>query len=141
MKIGFSLGKCVRDIVKGVVDIDDVLVIIARTKIDDVEQLKSILFSYQYEPDYWMGLDGAKCVEVSEQLFNAGKIHQPRQHGKFFGWPVSNEFVWMDVSPLPSAKETNPMVHDAWAKYHMVLKLSTSAAKPSADDARQAIDF
>jgi len=31
MKIGFSFGRCVRDIVKGIVDIDDVMCVIART--------------------------------------------------------------------------------------------------------------
>jgi hypothetical protein len=34
MKIGLSYSRCVRDIVDGVVDIDDVLVIIARTDFD-----------------------------------------------------------------------------------------------------------
>ena len=34
MKIGLSYSRCVRDIVDGKVDIDDVLVIIARTDFD-----------------------------------------------------------------------------------------------------------
>jgi hypothetical protein len=35
MKIGFSLGRCVRDIVKNSVDINDVAFIIAATSIHD----------------------------------------------------------------------------------------------------------
>ena len=34
MKIGLSYSRCVRDIVDGKVDINDVLVIIARTNFD-----------------------------------------------------------------------------------------------------------
>lgn len=34
MKIGLSYSRCVRDIVDGVVDIDDVLIIISRTDFD-----------------------------------------------------------------------------------------------------------
>jgi hypothetical protein len=34
MKIGLSYSRCIRDIVDGVVDINDVLVVIARTNFD-----------------------------------------------------------------------------------------------------------
>lgn len=34
MKVGTSLSRCVRDIYEDVVDIDDVLVIVARTDFD-----------------------------------------------------------------------------------------------------------
>jgi len=44
MKIGLSYSRCVRDIVNGVVDIDDVLVLITRTDFDprDNEQWQGI---------------------------------------------------------------------------------------------------
>ena len=34
MKVGFSLGRCIRDIVTNVVDIDDVIVIIAGSRFE-----------------------------------------------------------------------------------------------------------
>jgi hypothetical protein len=34
MKIGLSYSRCVRDIVDGIVDIDDILVVITRTDFD-----------------------------------------------------------------------------------------------------------
>ena len=48
MKIGLSFSRCVRDIVDGVVDIDDVLVVIARTDFDptDDTQWRSIWNGY-----------------------------------------------------------------------------------------------
>ena len=48
MKIGLSYSRCVRDIVDGKVDLDDVLVIIARTDFDphDDDQWKSIWVGY-----------------------------------------------------------------------------------------------
>jgi hypothetical protein len=48
MKIGLSYSRCVRDIVDGVVDISDVLVVIARTDFDptDDKQWDSIWHGY-----------------------------------------------------------------------------------------------
>ena len=43
MKIGLSYSRCVRDIVDGVVDIDDVLIIIARTNFDPHYDLASCI--------------------------------------------------------------------------------------------------
>ena len=58
MKIGFSLGRCVRDIVSGNVDINDVAFIIAATNIDSEEQLKHVIEDYMYRgDDYLYGLD------------------------------------------------------------------------------------
>jgi hypothetical protein len=38
MKIGFSYSRCVRDIVEGDVNIDDVLIIIARTNFQPTQR-------------------------------------------------------------------------------------------------------
>ena len=48
MKIGFSLGRCVRDIVNGEVDIDDVAFLITATNIKTPEQV---------HPQYMNGLE------------------------------------------------------------------------------------
>jgi len=48
MKVGLSYSRCVRDIVDGQVDIDDVLVLITRTNFDphDDEQWRGIWIGY-----------------------------------------------------------------------------------------------
>jgi hypothetical protein len=48
MKVGTSLSRCVKDIYEGVVDIDNVLVIVARTDFDpaDNKQWTSIWEGY-----------------------------------------------------------------------------------------------
>ena len=68
MKIGFSLGRCVRDIVRGDVSIDDVAFIIAATNIHDEEQLSRVIENYLYEPTYLNGLDGEQCQSVALEL-------------------------------------------------------------------------
>ena len=52
MKIGLSYSRCVRDIVDGVVDIDDVLVLITRTDFDphDDQQWRGIWIGPQLSP-------------------------------------------------------------------------------------------
>jgi len=62
MKIGLSYSRCVRDIVDGVVDIDDVLVVIARTDFDphNDEQWAGI----------WEGYGGGALVQTMRGLFS-----------------------------------------------------------------------
>ena len=61
MKIGFSLGRCVRDIVNKDVSIDDVAFIIAATHINSVAQLDQVVEMCMYESGYLLGLDFEKC--------------------------------------------------------------------------------
>ena len=55
MKVGFSLGRCIRDIVNNVVDIEDVIVIIAGTKFETQEQLIRIVTNTCIEIHICMG--------------------------------------------------------------------------------------
>ena len=54
MKIGFSLGRCIRDIVRKKVDIEDVLVIVTRTHSRDLAGILDIVDEYKYERTYLM---------------------------------------------------------------------------------------
>jgi hypothetical protein len=62
MKIGLSYSRCVRDIVDGVVDIDDVLVLITRTDFDprDADQWQGI----------WVGYGGGTENAYSQGFFS-----------------------------------------------------------------------
>lgn len=121
MKIGFSLGRCVRDIVKEVVDYDDVVVIVSGTRFTTQEQLTPIINEYMYRDEYLYGLDEDKCQAVATMLFRDGKIHQPRNFGNYRS-AVMPEAVWADL--VPTGGWNDPMVQEAWQAYRAMLGLT-----------------
>jgi hypothetical protein len=128
MKIGFSLGRCVRDIVNGDVAIDDVAFIIAATRIASVEQLPSVIEQYMYRRDYLEGLDEQKCNQVALELWNTNRFLQPRREGiDRHMQPASS--VWVDM--FPTELSNNASVKKAWDAYrfmlHMVENVDTNA--------------
>ena len=133
MKVGLSFSRCTRDIADGRVDIRDVLVIIARTDVDpnNDEQWKIIwqgyggghrLGSALNNPE-WMNYaneDESRVRDVVLQLWNEGKLHQPR---KFGAYPPRLPYHWLEVS-LPSEElEGNPAVKLAWERFQIVAGL------------------
>lgn len=123
MKIGFSFGRCIRDIVNGEVKIDDVLVIIARTWMDDLDTVSDVVNQYLYQHGYLLGLDEIECQRVAAELFNSGRIHQPRALTKGKARPAvpNDDYVWMDV--VPTNVSDLPAIQEAWDAYQMVLML------------------
>jgi hypothetical protein len=134
MKIGLSFSRCVRDIVEGKVDIDDVLVVIARTDFDPRkdDEWSGIWRGYCYGSMLnmnmeWGGYDYENSEhekmfrDVSIQLLESGKLHQPRQFGAH---PRRMSHYWLE-SVLPSEElESNPAAKKAWEKFQMVAGLS-----------------
>lgn len=134
MKIGLSYSRCVRDIVDGNVDINNVLVLIARTDFDpnNDEQWKGIwqgygggqnLGSIWGNPE-WAGYpaeDEVKFRAVSIQLWNEGKLHQPR---KFGAHPSRRSEFWLEAVLPSSELDRNPAAKDAWDKFQMVAGLT-----------------
>jgi hypothetical protein len=121
MKVGFSLGRCIRDIVMDVVDINDVVVIVAGTRFETQEQLVPIIQEYMYRPGYLDGLDESDCQGVASVLFREGKIHQPRNFGIYRSM-MQEDAVWADL--LPTGGHTDPMVQEAWQAYRSMLGLT-----------------
>lgn len=121
MKVGFSLGRCVRDIVKEVVDYDDVVVIVSGTRFETQEQLRPIINEYMYRDEYLYGLDEERCQSVATMLFRDGKIHQPRNFGVYRN-AVKPDAVWADL--VPTGGFTDPMVQEAWQAYRSMLGLT-----------------
>jgi len=130
MKIGLSYSRCVRDIVDGVVDIADVLVIIARTDFDphDDAQWSSIWTGYHnsfgmsnpewrnYPPE-----DEDRFRSVSIELWEWGKLHQPR---KFGANPARLPYYWLETG-LPSDElDRFPAVKMAWEQFQTVAGLA-----------------
>ena len=130
MKIGLSYSRCVRDIVDGVVDISDVLVLITRTDFDphNDEQWSSIWNGYRMRSGWsnpeWYGYaeeDEDRFRSVSIELWELGKMHQPRQFGAH---PSRRPEIWLEAVLPSSELETNPAAKAAWDKFQTVAGLT-----------------
>jgi hypothetical protein len=137
MKIGLSYSRCIRDIVDGVVDINDVLIIIARTDFDphDDKQWEDIWIGYgggsdltysrglfsQSNPE-WAGYhDEDRFRSVSIELWESGKFHQPR---KFGAHPSRRPEIWLETVLPSSELETNPAAKKAWESFQTIAGLT-----------------
>ncbi len=118
MKIGFSFGRCVRDVVNGTVELDDVLVIVAGTHVKDRPHIRRVIEQYLHIEGYLIGLDPDRCHAVAEQLWDLGKLHQPRAYGTRPAH-ITEEHVWMDV--VPTVLDMDPGVKEAWDQYRTLL--------------------
>jgi hypothetical protein len=121
MKIGFSFGRCVRDIVNGEVTINDIMCIIARTYMPKEEHVKEVIAHYHYD-GYLRGLDLARCEEVGLELFHTGRIIEPRQNG-IHVMSAPRDCVWMDLYPTVVGAR-NEAVKQAWEGYRMLIELA-----------------
>ena len=134
MKIGLSYSRCVRDIVDGKVDINDVLVLITRTDFDphDDEQWTDIWTSYGggqtfgnvWSNQEWMDYpaeDEDRFRSVSIELWETGKLHQPR---KFGARPSRRSEIWLETVLPDSELATRPAVKDAWDKFQTIAGLT-----------------
>ena len=144
MKIGLSYSRCIRDIVEGKVDIEDVLVIVARTDFDpyDDEQWQGIWQGYAGGSDANMmrGFFGGSNPEwasyqdedehrfrdVSCALWEQGKFHQPR---KFGAHPRRLPYYWLETIVPSDELESRPAVKDAWEKFQMISGLANTPLK------------
>lgn len=128
MKIGFSLGRCIRDIVTGAVSVDDVAFIITATAIRGKEQLDPVIEDYLYRPGYLDGLDEAACYQVANQLWDSNKLLQPRLQGMHRHMQPENA-LWVDL--FPTVNSDSEAVKKSWDAYrfmlHMVENVDTEA--------------
>ena len=134
MKIGLSYSRCIRDIVDGKVDINDVLVLITRTDFDprDDKQWTDIWTGYgggqtfgnPFSSLEWMDYpaeDEAKFRSLTIELYDTGRMHQPRQFGAY---PARRREFWLEAVLPSSELESNPAAKDAWDKFQMVAGLT-----------------
>jgi hypothetical protein len=136
MKVGASLSRCARDIYDGKVDKKDVLVIIGRTDFDPYNDVQwtSIWSGYgggqtigsMYSQPEWSNIpavDEQKLRDVILDLYDAGKIHQPRK----FGAHVDRlNHHWYDVILSPDDLKNNPAAESAWEDYKIAAKLGSA---------------
>jgi hypothetical protein len=122
MKIGFSFGRCLGSIVRGEVAFDDVLCLIARTRMDSEEHVKWVIKEYMHRHGYLYGLDQTKCEIMGLELFNSGKILEPRANG-ISPMQVPRDYIWMDLFPTAPAGSLNESVTTAWEQYRMLITM------------------
>jgi hypothetical protein len=130
MKIGFSFGRCLRDIVIGTVKIEDVMCIIARTHMPKEDDVKYVIYEYTGRRDYLFGLDPVECERIGIELWKSGKIIEPRSNG-ISPLSVPRDYIWMDLYPT-EADTSNDVVKEAWNTYRMLLLLTEQLPEPNA---------
>ena len=139
MKIGLSYSRCVRDIVDGQVDINDVLVLITRTDFDphDDKQWEGIWIGYgggtdngyttgffsQSNPEWAGYMDEDRFRSVSIELWETGKLHQPR---KFGAKPARRPEIWLETVLPDSELESRPAVKEAWDQFQTLAGLTNT---------------
>lgn len=128
MKIGFSLGRCIRDIVNNEVDINDVAFLITATYVKSKEHLDNVIYTYMGEPGYLLGSNFDKCKEVAYVLWDTNRILQPRAQGMHRHMQPESS-IWVDI--FPTELSNNESVKNAWDAYrfmiHMVENVDTEA--------------
>lgn len=124
MKIGFSFGRCLGSIVRGEVSLEDVLVIIARTRMETEAHVIGVIAEYMHRPGYLQGLDQAECERVGLELFNSGRVLEPRANNVGVGMSVPRDYIWMDLSPTAPHGVQSDSVKLAWEQYRLLITLT-----------------
>ena len=131
MKIGFSFGRCVRDIVKGEVDIKDVMCVIARTYMPNERDVGPVIDEYLMRDQYLRGLDSERCHEVGITLWKTGRVIEPRQNG-IHVMSAPRDCVWMDLYPTVVGAR-NEAVKQAWEGYRMLIELAEQVPEANSE--------
>jgi len=134
MKVGLSYSRCIKDIVDGVVAIEDVLIVISRTDFDphDDAQWTGIwegygggqTFGSPFGNPEWIdhpAEDEDRFRSVSIELWETGKLHQPR---KFGAHPRRRPEIWLETVLPNSELENNPAAKIAWEKFQTIAGLT-----------------
>lgn len=123
MRVGNSLSRCVYDIYKGVVDINEVLVIIARTNFDPENDEHWNSIWYSYSSSVWHNIpfdDKQKLRDICISLKKQGKLHQPRQFGAH---PINMKYQWYNVMLSDQETDSNSAAKKAWNNYKIIAGL------------------
>jgi len=132
MKIGLSYSRCVKDIVDGVVDINDVLVIIARTNFSPlIDSEWSDIWRGYHSKSGWGNPEWGSYTDededqfrsVSIELWESGRLHQPR---KFGGHAPRRSEHWLEAVLIDQNLETRPAVKAAWDQFQMLAGLTNT---------------
>ena len=124
---GHNLVRCVKDIVNGHVNIDDIALIIARTRIEDIQtEFEDLWRTYSNLGDVWYGLDGDAVMKVVIELFDSNLVYQPRMQQVIARYPARYDTVWtmaIEYDAIASQIE-HPTVRSSWEEFLTVVSLA-----------------
>jgi hypothetical protein len=120
--IGTSLGKCLCSILKGEVSEDEVFLIVTGTRAPTMTEYLAVVGEYYYKrygSSYDLTLWEPDTVqELAMRLWNAGKIHQPRNFG---AQPGFYQPLWIEI--IPPHLLNQPAVKNLYNQIVMVSRL------------------
>jgi hypothetical protein len=131
MLIGTSFGRCMNSIIKGEVSERDVLFIVTGTMCPDKKEFLAVAETYfnngnrsvfRTEEYVVRGITREEYMTLANHLYDAGKIHQPRNFAYGHGLVGGFHETWLQV--IPTNENTTPAVVDAWEKYKMLDSLT-----------------
>ncbi|MBU0978490.1 hypothetical protein KKF92_01540 [Patescibacteria group bacterium] len=102
--VGLSLSFCVRDIMDGEVQEQDVIQIISSTYARSPQEWDEVIA--RYKQNYWH-VDPTKGEEICRRLLVAGKILQPRVEGHEgpLGHQIDQGFYWLSADQVAEWKK------------------------------------
>jgi hypothetical protein len=129
MLIGTSLGQCVPSILRGEVELKDVVLIITRTLAQDYEAFLRVLNMYYSDPSIGYGrtsgysfadIEWRDVEDLAYELWHSGRIHQPRNFGGTSFLPQHE--LWIELAP--TNYNSNPSVVAAYDAYKTLRDLT-----------------
>jgi hypothetical protein len=125
VKVGTSLGKCLRDLLAGDVGLDEVFCIVSNTRCETLDDVLRVVAHYHAVSPGHRDRDIShwtleQCQDMAKKIWSAGLLHQPR-----VTTPIHQHLdtdTWMDL--VPSADTGHPSVQQAWKEYCMISKLA-----------------
>jgi hypothetical protein len=121
MKIGFSFSRCILSVLNKEVNEDDILLIVARTNIQEEHRITQVIFDY-HSNGAFRHHPRQDCLDVALRLWKSGKIIEPRANGVYAG-QVPSDYIWMDLFPTKVGTQSNA-VTEAWNSYRMLISLT-----------------
>ena len=120
MLIGFSMSKCITDIMEKKINPDDVLLIIGRTDFE-LEHIDELIDQYQAYRGDWYDFDRSELKKLITDFYTEGKIHQPRQFG-VNPRSAPRGRHWMRV--LYEPQDLSQQAQQAWDRYVLLASLT-----------------
>jgi hypothetical protein len=103
--VGLSLSGCISDIVRGNKHLEDVVHILAGTKIENQEGLAEVCARYHKSNVIW-NLYSVQTYLLAFGLWQQGRIIQPRLlDGKTT--PNPSNYLWLEYDPIKHGDGTN----------------------------------
>ena len=134
MKIGFSFGRCIRDIAEGKISLDEVAFIISATDIQNRDQIRAVILEYRTSYHYLRGIDQDLAMQIAYDIWDTNRLIQPRRQGMARHRQPENS-IWVDI--FPTALSDNMVVKKAWDTYRTMINMVENINVESLESLRE----